>query len=105
LLAALSALLAAALLTATLFFTFALLAFTFLSFAVFLLALLSGGVGFAGFFWILLFVHDAFFIISVWVLRHIDWTFLIKSAWNTIWTETDNQAGGWLSSQTKSYTT
>jgi hypothetical protein len=70
--AALSALLAAALLTATLLFPLALLTFTLLSFAILLLsALLSGRVGFAGFVWILLCVHDAFLIIelSVWVLR------------------------------------
>jgi hypothetical protein len=48
-----------ALLTAALLFT--LTAFAFLPFAVLALsALLSGGVGFARFVWILLCVHDAF---------------------------------------------
>jgi len=54
-----SALLAATLLAVALLFT--LTAFAFLSFAVLALsALLSGGVGFAGFVWIWLLVHDAF---------------------------------------------
>jgi hypothetical protein len=58
--------LAAALLTATLFFTLALLTFTLLSLSLSILllsALLSGGRGFARFIWILLCVHDAFLII------------------------------------------
>ena len=56
-----SALLAATLLTATLFFTLTLLTFTLLFVAILLLsALLSGGVGFPGFVWILLCVHGAF---------------------------------------------
>ncbi|PYL73036.1 MAG: hypothetical protein DMF26_15140 [Verrucomicrobia bacterium] len=29
--------------------------------------------------------------------------FLIKSAWKTIWTETYNRGGGWLSHQAKPY--
>ena len=61
-----SALLTAALLTATLFFTLALLTFTFLSLPILLLAaLLAGGRGFARFIWILLCVHNAFFIIEL----------------------------------------
>jgi hypothetical protein len=57
----LSSALLTALLTATLFFTLALLTFTLLSLAILLLsALLSGAGGFAGFVWILLCVHDAF---------------------------------------------
>ena len=53
-----SALLAATVLAAALLFT--LTAFAFLSFAVLSLSvLLSGGVGFARFVWILLCVHDA----------------------------------------------
>jgi hypothetical protein len=52
-------LLAATLLTAASFFT--LTAFAFLPFAILALsALLSRGVGFARFVWILLCVHDAF---------------------------------------------
>jgi hypothetical protein len=64
-------LLAAALLTPTLFFllaplTFALLTFPLLSLAI----LLSGSGGFARFVWILLCVHDFFIIESgVWVVR------------------------------------
>jgi hypothetical protein len=30
-------------------------------------------------------------------------TFLIKSAWKAIWTETHNRAAGWLSNQAKPY--
>jgi hypothetical protein len=56
-----SALLTAALLAATLFFTLAPLTFTLLSLAILLLsALLSRGRGFAWFVWILLCVHEAF---------------------------------------------
>jgi hypothetical protein len=56
-----SALLAPALLAPALFFTLALLTFTLLSVALLLLsALLAGVVGFSGFVWILLCVHDAF---------------------------------------------
>ena len=56
-----SALLTAALLTATLFFLLAPLTFPVFSVAILLsAALLSGGRGFAWFVWILLCVHDAF---------------------------------------------
>ena len=61
----LSSALLAALLTATLFFLLAPLTFAFLSFAILLPALLSGGRrGFAWFVWILLCVHDVFLIVG-----------------------------------------
>jgi hypothetical protein len=54
-------LLAAALSTATLFFTLALLMFKLRSLAILLLsAFVSGGIGIAGLVWIVLCVHDAF---------------------------------------------
>ena len=68
--------------TATLFFTLAPLTFTLLTLAILLSALLSGGGRSARLVWIMLCVHDAFFIIElgVWVVRTSrNATFSIKS--------------------------
>jgi hypothetical protein len=97
-------LLTATLLTATLFFLLASLTFTLFSLAILLSPLLSGGRGFAWLVWILLCVHDAFLCYLGSVALH-DLTFLIKSAWKPIRTETHNRAGGWLCYQTKPYST
>ena len=99
-----SALLTAALLTTALLFLLAPLTFTFLSFAI-LLSALSGRGGFVRLIWILLCIHDAFFIVGFMFrsLALTDSTLLIKSPWRAIWTETHNRDGGWFSYQAKTY--
>jgi hypothetical protein len=44
-----------------------------------------------------------FFVIEIRSVALRDWTFSIESAFKAIWTETHNQAGGWLFYQAKSY--
>jgi hypothetical protein len=76
-------LLPTALATATLFLTLALLTFALLLVAILLLAaLLSRDILFARFVWILLCVHDAFFVIEldVWPFALCDLTFSNQSA-------------------------
>jgi hypothetical protein len=103
-----AALLATALLAAALFFTLAPLTFALFSLAILLSALLSGAAGFARLVWISLCIHNAFLLLRISCLgrSHLATRpFLIKSAWQAVWTETHNQTGGWLPYQAKPYCT